>query len=404
MSEKKRALSVRNFIPGKKPKSADEQSSSTIRQESEQSTLNDESEASASFLPLHANDNAMKQEPTTNTQFISQPLPVIHTQPIEEQISASTKDPEVLPAESPIPQTSISIPSRNSKFSSPIAMGDHTSQPTTPEQEKPANVVSSHFAEATPESIEKPIETFGESEEIPRPIETFGESKEISRPIETFSESKEISRPIETFGESKEISRPIEKPIESIGEFPSTETTPAQKSIFPPIKEKAATQAIQMESMVSKPNKFLVKKEKPAKKVAITSLTSSIRKTWNESWLFRTFIYIVAGFSSIPICILVGWSIISAAIVVGIAGICIGITETISAGIAMVIFLPIVGIITFFVFIMAILTAIGYAGFSLITHLCDLVGIGGHIYIKDKDALRLGALHNQRRMGKTSVY
>ncbi|CAG8433394.1 8114_t:CDS:1 [Ambispora gerdemannii] len=384
MSERKKSLldKGKSLIPSIQKKTTDEQSSQSSRQEREQSTLNDEPEGLLLQTPP-VETSTIDVQP----YFIQQPTTrFLH--PVEERISTPIKDSEVSPAETSIPQTPL-------KSSAPEFPEDQTSH--TISEQKETNV--SH--EETPGTIEKPIEISEFAEEIPKP-----------KPDEVAEKTTE----------------PIEKPVETIGEFPPVSTTPDQRSITPTIKEQTVTQAIpapmesvtvkaeeipnpitksisrRQQSIAPKTNKILVKKEKSAKTAAITSTISSIKKMWNENWLFRTFIYIVAGFSSIPICILVGWSITSAVIVVGIAGICIGITETISAGIAMVIFLPIAGIIVFCVFVVAILAAICYAGFTLITYLCDLVGIGGRIYIKDNDAFRLGALHNQRKMDKITVY
>ncbi|CAG8534611.1 13211_t:CDS:1, partial [Ambispora leptoticha] len=99
---------------------------------------------------------------------------------------------------------------------------------------------------------------------------------------------------------------------------------------------------------------------------AALSPVSPIKEIWDKNWLLRLCTYILAAFSSIPICILGGWIIGSAMLVFGIVGIVMFVVEIVGGGIAAIIFFPIFCVLTFLAFILAVIVAVAYISYRLI--------------------------------------
>ncbi|CAG8686949.1 12274_t:CDS:2, partial [Ambispora leptoticha] len=101
---------------------------------------------------------------------------------------------------------------------------------------------------------------------------------------------------------------------------------------------------------------------------------SSIKNIWSNNLFLRILVYIIAAFSSIPVLTLLGWTVVTATIIIGIAGIGIAIAESCALGCGSCVCFPVFGVLIFVAFLSALLGGLGYCSYSLLLSLLAFTG------------------------------
>ncbi|CAG8508207.1 1380_t:CDS:2 [Ambispora gerdemannii] len=101
----------------------------------------------------------------------------------------------------------------------------------------------------------------------------------------------------------------------------------------------------------------------------------SIKNIWHKYLVLRILVYILAAFSSIPVLTLLGWSVVTATIVIGIAGIGIAIAESCALGCGSCVCFPVVSVLMFVAFFGALLGGLGYCGYYIFVGMLALAGL-----------------------------
>ncbi|KAG9301207.1 hypothetical protein G9A89_012590 [Geosiphon pyriformis] len=315
---------------------------------------------------------------STDSATISPSLP-------ESQYQSGTSSPikETLP---PIAQPSSSESSKEQS-----KMKESTPSQTTPEEQ------------VSPENIPIP----------PTPVSTKVSPKNDTwAPEEAFSLPTEISQDTEPAA-APEIQRSASITHEGIGEgspratpIPSSLTghTLGQHDTSPtpvsPLSSKGA-----LETMVKPLAKSIVQIIPPlpradGKNYNLSSSIDNIKNAWAKFWPIRWLGIITMTFTSVPVIVLIGWIIITLGIILGIAGIGIGIAEAVTIGVGGIVLLPVMGVLTLIAFIGACITGSGYLAFGVFSYFLSLIGYGGKISLKDREALRLGSMKSAKRAEK----
>ncbi|CAG8460457.1 3160_t:CDS:1 [Ambispora gerdemannii] len=99
-----------------------------------------------------------------------------------------------------------------------------------------------------------------------------------------------------------------------------------------------------------------------------------IIESWKESSFFRLYAYIAATYGIIPAVILVGWTIATLAIVVGVAGVGIVVAEGFFAFLGSLVFFPVVGTLLFIASLGGIVAGFAYGSLKVIRFALSQVG------------------------------
>ncbi|CAG8555864.1 12452_t:CDS:1 [Ambispora gerdemannii] len=329
--------------------------------------------------------------PTTTTEEPEETTvlhPITTTEEYEEATAhpiTITEEPIVAQAPSPV-EKQVSVPTfpipptPTSRDESLEILENVTKEPEvrplTPAQQKTS--VTPGAAKEIPKAISAeqiPSITPGPIREIPEQIEV------VDVPPSPIKEST----PKETTISSR-VSTPQSTSEEHFVTTPLKSTEEITRSTIESITKPEPHPHLAAYLQCPKDSEIPVAKERTVK--AAAGPVSSVKDIWNQNWLLRFCTYILAAFSSIPICILGGWIIGTAVFVFGIAGIVMFIAEIISAGIAVIIFWPVICILTFLAFILVTTIAVGYFSYRLIAPLSHSTENVNGKHIKDNEAIK----------------